>query len=39
MNVTFQNIKTSLNIYDLQIYEFFTNFFLTEKKFVKFVIF
>ena len=28
-----------LNIYDLQNYEFFTNFFSTEKKFVKFVIF
>ena len=30
MNVTFQNIK--LNIYDLQNYDFFANFFSTEKK-------
>jgi len=31
--------QNKLNIYDLQNYEFFTNFFSTEKKFVKFVIF
>ena len=31
--------QNKLNIYDLQNYEFFTNFFLTKKKFVKFVIF
>ena len=28
--------QNKLNIYDLQNYEFFTNFFSTEKKFVKF---
>jgi len=31
--------QNKLNIYDLQNYEFFTIFFSTEKKFVKFVIF
>ena len=31
--------QNKLNIYDLQNYEFFTNFFSTKKKFVKFVIF
>jgi len=29
--------QNMLNIYDLQNYEFFTNFFSTEKKIVKFV--
>ena len=29
--------QNKLNIYDLQNYEFFANFFSTEKKFVKFV--
>jgi len=35
MNVTYHQNK--LNIYDLQNYEFFANFFQAKKKFVKFV--
>jgi len=37
LNVTVPEHQNKLNIYDLQNYEFFANFFFNRKKFVKFV--